>query len=81
MGPVVDRSKEQLGAADVVIVRVRQQLLEAIRSYMESGKVPWRDGIDYSRIRALATSMPVDTDWREMDTISFDPPPQPVAAE
>jgi len=81
MGPLVDRSLEQLGAADVILVRVRQQLLDAVQAFQRGEPLPWRTDVDFSRIRALATMMPSDTDWRSVDTIDYQSPIRPVAAE
>jgi phthalate 4,5-dioxygenase len=39
-GEIVDRSEENLGTTDVMIVRARRTLLAAARAYRESGAVP-----------------------------------------
>jgi phenylpropionate dioxygenase-like ring-hydroxylating dioxygenase large terminal subunit len=66
MGPLVDRSKEQLGAADAIIVRTRRLLLDAVEEYRLSGTIPWRsDEIDFAAIRALAVTFPKEQDWRQ----------------
>jgi phenylpropionate dioxygenase-like ring-hydroxylating dioxygenase large terminal subunit len=66
MGPLVDRTKEQLGAADAIIVRVRRLLLDAVEEYRRSGAIPWRsDDIDFNAIRALAVTFPKEQDWRQ----------------
>ena len=41
MGPNVDRSVEQLGRADVILVQVRRMLLEGVRAYMQGKPAPW----------------------------------------
>jgi phthalate 4,5-dioxygenase len=78
MGPIMDRTREQLGSSDVTIVRTRRLLLEAARSFAE-GKV--LDVGDYDKVRALAIRLAGDADWRQIDT--FAPPPSlpaPAAA-
>lgn len=66
MGPRVDRTKEQLGAADAIIVRVRHLLLEALDEYRRTGIAPWQgEAIDYQTIRALAVTFPAGQDWRQ----------------
>ncbi len=66
MGPNVDRSKEQLGAADAIIVRTRRLLLDGLEDYQRTGVVPWRsDDIDFGAIRALAVTYPSGQDWRQ----------------
>ncbi len=66
MGPFVDRSKEQLGAADAIIVKVRRLLLDAVEEYQRNGTISWRsDDIDFNAIRALAVTFPQGQDWRQ----------------
>ena len=66
MGPLVDRSKEQLGAADAIIVKVRRLLLDAVEEYQRTGAISWRsDDIDFNAIRALAVTFPQGQDWRQ----------------
>jgi phenylpropionate dioxygenase-like ring-hydroxylating dioxygenase large terminal subunit len=66
MGPNVDRSKEQLGSADAIIVRTRRLLLDGLEDYERTGIVPWRaDDIDFGAIRALAVTFPSGQDWRQ----------------
>ena len=66
MGPLVDRSKEQLGAADAIIVTVRRLLLDAVEAYQRDGTIAWRsDDIDFAAIRALAVTFPSGQDWRQ----------------
>ena len=40
MGPIVDRTLEHLGASDRMVMVTRRALLDAIRDYKESGKLP-----------------------------------------
>ncbi len=73
MGPIVDRSKEFLGACDHVIIRARSQLLRAVKHYQETGE-PSFTGPDvrFDRIRAISFALPKGGDWREID--AFNPP-------
>ncbi len=73
MGPIADRTGEYLGTSDAVIVRARRMLFEALAQHRD-GKLPFgldRD-LDYSRIRALATRFPRETNWLDIDPL--DPP-------
>ena len=67
MGPIVDRSEEYLCSADQAIVRVRRQLLEAVRSF-ESGELPRSallESRDHSTITATGGRLEsVASDWR-----------------
>jgi phenylpropionate dioxygenase-like ring-hydroxylating dioxygenase large terminal subunit len=71
MGPIVDRSREFLGTCDVVIVRARRLLLDALRRFQETGEVPFAGGeVDFSRIRAVSYAYPKGQDWREIDAFT-----------
>jgi phenylpropionate dioxygenase-like ring-hydroxylating dioxygenase large terminal subunit len=72
MGPNVDRSVEQLGRADVILVQVRRMLLEGVRAYMEGKPAPWNvSREEYQRIRAIATTYPSKLPWQELNAIEI----------
>jgi hypothetical protein len=78
MGPIVDRTKEFLGTCDVVIVRARRMLLQALKAFEETGQVPFRGPeVDFARIKAVSFTYPSDQDWKAVDTASL----EPMAAE
>lgn len=65
MGPIVDRSREHLGPADVMIIRVRRRLLAAARALHESGTAP--PGVDEPalyRVRPAGALLPRGADWQ-----------------
>jgi phthalate 4,5-dioxygenase len=65
--PIVDRSKEQLNAADTAIVNVRRSVLQAVREF-QNGEVPAiarRDEIEEGSILAQADVIPDASAWRE----------------
>jgi phenylpropionate dioxygenase-like ring-hydroxylating dioxygenase large terminal subunit len=70
MGPIADRTGEQLGSSDVTIVRTRRLLLEAARRHM-AGEALSENG--HGAVRALAIRIAAGADWRAIDTM--DPPP------
>lgn len=70
MGPIMDRTREQLGSSDVTIVRTRRLLLEGARR-QQAGEAP--SGGGYRDVRALAIRIAADADWRHIDTRN--PPP------
>jgi len=73
MGRIVDRSREYLGAADVVISLARRLLLQAVRKHQEDGTVPFiTDDVDFAGLRAISVSYPRGADWRGID--AFNPP-------
>jgi phenylpropionate dioxygenase-like ring-hydroxylating dioxygenase large terminal subunit len=65
MGPVVDRTKERLVAADSGIIKARQKLRKAVLALREGGTVP--PGVDpaHHRIRSAAIVLPHEEDFLE----------------
>ncbi len=73
MGPIVDRSREFLGSADVVISLARRLLLQAVKSHRDEGVVPFlRDAELLGSLRALSATYPKGEDWKMID--AFNPP-------
>jgi phthalate 4,5-dioxygenase len=66
MGPIVDRSKENLGTTDRAIVTMRRLLLDATRA-VERGEKPLAlDPASYRNVRPYDNLVPADQDWREV---------------
>jgi phthalate 4,5-dioxygenase len=67
MGPIVDRTKEQLVPADKAVVYLRRRLLESVRR-AEAGEDPIGVSIsDYSQVRALVdTVVDKGTRWQDI---------------
>ena len=66
MGSVLDRSLENLGSADVMVIRVRMRLLEAALALKEKGILP--PGVDdpeIYQVRSGGAFLPEDQDWLE----------------
>jgi len=79
MGPIVDRTMEHLGQADLVIVRARRMLIDAVRRFEESGEISFvGPDVNFARIRALAINYPSGMDWTKFDAFN---PPSMAAAE
>lgn len=64
MGPIVDRTKEFLGPADMAIVATRRLLEEAVNTVLDGGDPP---GLapTYYNLRSTEAVIPYDVDWRE----------------
>jgi len=77
MGPIVDRSREQLGPADKAVIAARQLLLKAI-SAVEDGGDPRGANSSYYHLRALERILPYGVDWWESMRGDLDPEFQPV---
>jgi hypothetical protein len=66
MGLVMDRSREHLGSADAMVIRVRRRIIAAVQAHMRSGAVP--PGVDEPevyRVRSGGTFLPHGADWVE----------------
>ena len=65
MGPLYDRTQENLSASDLVVAQARHRLITAARDLAKGIEPPGRDAAAY-RLRPLAMELPRDvTKWRE----------------
>jgi phthalate 4,5-dioxygenase len=60
MGPIVDRTKERLVAADGGIVKARQMLRQAVTALAEQGTTPPGVNPAHQRVRSAAIVLPKD---------------------
>lgn len=68
MGPIVDRSKEYLGAGDGAVLAVRRCLLKAVREFMDNS-VPTlarHDEIDYVSAGPISGVFKDEAEWRAL---------------
>ena len=66
MGAIYDRSKEHLGTSDMMIIKTRQRLLNAVKALQDQGVPP--PGVDEPevyRVRSGGIILPKDADWIE----------------
>jgi phenylpropionate dioxygenase-like ring-hydroxylating dioxygenase large terminal subunit len=65
MGPVVDRTKENLGSTDVGIIMARHRLLRAAKALAENGVLP--PGVDpaHHKVRAASVVLPRDQAFKD----------------
>jgi len=67
-GPILDRTDEQLCAADTEVIRLRQTLLKAVRDF-EKGEQPWvaqDSDLDYSDIYSIGGVVEDGEDWHRL---------------
>jgi phthalate 4,5-dioxygenase len=64
MGPIVDRSRENLGPADRAVVATRKLLLEAVEA-VQRGADPRGTGTSYYEARAAEAVLPKSAEWRD----------------
>jgi len=65
MGPIVDRTRENLGPADKAVVATRKLLLEAME-IVERGGDPPGTGTSYYEARAAELIVPQPGNWRSV---------------
>jgi phthalate 4,5-dioxygenase len=63
MGPIVDRTRENLGPADRAVVATRRLLLEAVDTVARGGD-PRGTGPEYYEARAMEAVLSRDANWR-----------------
>src|SRR5204862_1114882 len=65
MGPIVDRSKENLVPTDNGIIMARHRLMRAAKALAEKGEAP--PGVDpaHQRVRAAAIVLPADAAYKD----------------
>jgi phthalate 4,5-dioxygenase len=70
MGPLYDRTKENLGATDLAVVRMRRLMLASVRRFSESGENPLglSEPIDYASLRAAELMLPLGSSWQNVMT-------------
>jgi phenylpropionate dioxygenase-like ring-hydroxylating dioxygenase large terminal subunit len=80
---IYDRTKEHLGSSDAMVIAVRRQLLNAVRSHRDEGKTPDNlDDVKLHRLRPASLNLAVDADWKsESETARNADSGQPVSID
>jgi len=69
MGPIYDRTQEQLGSTDKAISRMRHILISAAKGLAEGKEPPAVSGdLDYRSIRGAEKILEPGEDWRILGT-------------
>jgi hypothetical protein len=65
MGPIVDRTKENLVSTDNGIIMARHRLLRAVKALVDKGVTP--PGVDtaHQKVRSAAIVLPPDVPFKE----------------
>jgi phenylpropionate dioxygenase-like ring-hydroxylating dioxygenase large terminal subunit len=73
MGAIVDRTQENLGSSDTVIIHTRDELIRAALAFAD-GEKPWGldalDQFDFGKIRSTNRLLDEGEDWRTIDPIA-----------
>ncbi|NML05887.1 Rieske 2Fe-2S domain-containing protein [Sphingomonas sp. G-3-2-10] len=71
MGPITDRTQDNLGSSDTIIDLTRRTLLKAAYALRDGSTEIWGQksagDFDYAGIRGNARVIPANTDWRDID--------------
>ncbi|MGB6613110.1 MAG: hypothetical protein WBE95_03430, partial [Trebonia sp.] len=69
MGPIYDRTQEQLGSTDKAISRMRHLLISAAKDLAEGKEPPALGaGLDFASIRGAEKILEPGEDWRDLGT-------------
>jgi hypothetical protein len=65
MGPICDRTKENLVSTDNGIIMARHRLMRSVKAFMDKGTVP--PGVDpkHHKIRSVSIVLPPDQAFKE----------------
>jgi phenylpropionate dioxygenase-like ring-hydroxylating dioxygenase large terminal subunit len=67
MGPIIDRTKEHLGAIDAMIIQMRRRMMRSAQALLETGESPAEvDNPSVVQLRALQMILSRDRDWIEV---------------
>ena len=73
MGPIYDRTQERLGTSDVMIIRTRRKLIDAVRAFAKGAPAPGIDKPDLWRMRSGGVVVPAGTNGLDaMADLHFD---------
>jgi phthalate 4,5-dioxygenase len=67
MGPIVDRTKENLVSTDNGIIMARHRLMRAARELAEKGIVPPGVDVAHQRVRSAALVLPPDRPFKDAE--------------
>ena len=65
MGPIVDRTKENLGTTDSGIIMARHRLLRAVKELAEHGVTPPGVDLAHQKVRSASIILPPDQPFKE----------------
>ena len=68
MGYINDRTQEHLGTSDIVLIRLRRRLLEALHAFADEGVDPpgLEASIPFERVSVVSQSIPIGMNWQEV---------------
>jgi phthalate 4,5-dioxygenase len=67
MGPIVDRTKENLVSTDNGIIMARHRLMRAAKALVEKGTLPPGVDLAHQRVRSAALVLPPDRPFKDAE--------------
>jgi hypothetical protein len=64
MGPIVDRTKENLVSTDNGIIMARHRLMRAVKALVDKGVTPPGVDPEHQRVRSVAIVLPPDQPFK-----------------
>jgi len=64
MGPIVDRTKENLVSTDNGIIMARHRLMRAVKALVDKGETPPGVDLEHQRVRSVAIVLPPDQPFK-----------------
>lgn len=73
MGPIVDRSTENLGQSDLAVIHFRRLMLDMVDRFQTSGEIPagLKDPVDFAALKSAEAIVPLGKDWRDVADGNF----------
>jgi hypothetical protein len=65
MGPIVDRTKENLVSTDNGIIMARHRLMRAVKALTDKGVAPPGVDVVHQKVRSVAIVLPPDVPYKE----------------
>jgi hypothetical protein len=65
MGPIVDRTKENLVSTDNGIIMARQRLLRAVKALVDKNVTPPGVALEHQKVRSAAVVLPPDQPFKD----------------
>ena len=65
MGPIVDRTKENLVSTDNAIIMARHRMLRAVKAFIEKGITPPGVNSEHQKVRSASIVLPPDQPFQE----------------
>jgi phthalate 4,5-dioxygenase oxygenase subunit len=68
MGPITDRTEDNLGASDIAVIQFRRQMIQAARSFRDGGAAigTSEPRVPNLKLASFEGIVPKSTDWRTL---------------